>query len=98
MPGHCSSRHNGGIASGVMNVISDFSILILPLPIIWRLQMSWAKKSRVFAVFGMGLFACIASVLRLVYQLELTHVSFNTPTYQLNIDRIGLWAYAKLFP
>ena len=54
--------------------------------------MSWTKKSRVLAVFGMGLFACIASVLRLVYQLELTHVPFNTPAYQLNIDRIGLWA------
>ena len=56
--------------------------------------MSWNKKSRVLAVFGMGLFACIASVLRLVYQLKLTHIPFNSPTYQLDIDRIGLWAYA----
>ena len=54
--------------------------------------MSWNKKARVIAIFSMGLFACIASVLRLVYQLELTHIGFNTPTYQLDIDRIGLWA------
>lgn len=92
MPGHCLSRHYLGVASGIMNVISDFSILILPLPIIWRLQMSWDKKSRVFAVFGVGLFACIASILRLVYSLELTHVPPNTPAYQLDVDRIGLWA------
>ena len=92
MQGHCSSRHKGGVASGVMNVVSDFTILILPLPIIWRLQMPWGKKSRVIAVFGVGLFACIASILRLVYNLELTRVTFNTPTYQLDIDRIGLWA------
>ena len=98
MPGHCFSRHNLGVASGVMNVISDFSILILPLPIIWRLQMSWNRKYRIFAVFGVGLFACIASVIRLVYSLELTRVPPNTLTYQLDVDRIGLWAYVIRFP
>ena len=77
-----------------MAVILDFSILLLPLPLIWRLQMAWKKKSRVIAVFGVGLLACIASVMRLVYQIELTRVPPNTPVYQLNIDRIGLWAYA----
>ena len=46
----------------------------------------------------MGLFACIASILRLVYQLELIHISFNSPTYQLDIDRIGLWAYVIHWP
>ena len=93
LPGHCFSRRRLGVASGIMNVISDFSILLLPLPLIWRLQMSWYKKSRVFAVFGFGLFACIASILRLVYSIELTHVTPNTLTYQLDVDKIGLWAY-----
>ncbi len=60
--------------------------------------MPWNKKSRVLAVFGVGLFACIASVLRLVYSLELLHVPPNTPAYQLDVDRIGLWAYAIYCP
>ena len=81
-----------------MAVISDFSILLLPFPVIWGLQMPWKKKSRIIAVFGVGLLACIASVLRLVYQIELTHVPPNTPVYQLDIDRIGLWAYALHYP
>ena len=112
MPGHCVSRHNLGVASSVMNVVSDFSILLLPLPLIWRLQISWEKKSRVLAVFSVGLFACIASVLRLVYQIELTRILPNNPAhqieltrvlpnalvYQLDIDRIGLWAYALHYP
>lgn len=54
--------------------------------------MPWEKKVRVVAVFGMGLFACIASVLRLVYSLEIILVAVNSPTYQLNIYRLGLWA------
>ncbi|KAM0806447.1 hypothetical protein BDR22DRAFT_968475 [Usnea florida] len=96
IPGHCTSRHTLGVVSAVMAVILDFSILLLPLPLIWRLQMAWKKKSRVIAVFGVGLLACIASVMRLVYQIELTHVPPNTPVYQLNIDRIGLWAFAEI--
>ena len=94
MPGHCTSRHNLGIASAVMAVISDFTILMLPFPQLWRLQMPWAKKSRIIAVFAVGSLACVASVLRLVYQVKLTHVPPNAPIYQLDIDRIGLWAYA----
>lgn len=96
MPGHCTSRHTLGIASAVMAVISDFTILLLPFPQLWRLQMPWKRKSRIISVFGVGSLACIASVLRLVYQIELTHVPPNTPIYQLDIDRIGLWAFAEI--
>lgn len=55
--------------------------------------MSWINKSRVIAVFGVGLFACIASVLRLLYSSELTRVPIGNYTYQLYVDRVGLWAY-----
>ena len=82
-----------GVFSGALNAFSDFSILILPIPVIWRLQMPWAKKSRVIAVFAVGLLACIASIVRLIYSSELKGVSRNTAIYQLGIDRIGLWAY-----
>lgn len=60
--------------------------------------MPWARKSRVVSVFGVGLFACIASILHLVYSSELTRVPPKDPTYQLDIDRIGLWAYTKHSP
>lgn len=56
--------------------------------------MPWARKSRIIAVFSVGLFACIASVLRLVYSSELTRGPPKDPAYQLDVDRIGLWAYA----
>ena len=81
-----------------MAVISDFTILLLPFPQLYRLQMPWNKKVRIIAVFAVGSLACIASVLRLVYQIELTHVPPSTSIYQLDIDRIGLWAYVSHFP
>lgn len=95
--GHCFSGLSFGVLSGTINVVSDCSILILPLPLIWRLQISWDKKARIIAVFSVGLFACIASVLRLIYSSELTHVPPMYHGYQLDVDRIGLWAYAKYY-
>ena len=61
--------------------------------------MSWAHKSRVTAVFGVGFLACIASVVRLAYSVELLRVPAISATHQLqlDIDKEGLWAYAVQF-
>ena len=98
IPGHCFDRGQLGVATSVINIVSDFSILILPLPLIWRLQMSRAKKARVTAVFGVGLSACIASVIRLFYSSELIHILPIDAAYQVNVDRDGLCAYAIYCP
>ncbi|KAI4202643.1 MAG: hypothetical protein LQ350_002436 [Teloschistes chrysophthalmus] len=93
--GHCHSEHTRGVYSGSINVISDFVILILPLPIIIRLQRPSVKKIRPLLVFGFGLFACIAAVIRLVYSTQLKPES-DSASYQLTIDKEGLWAFAEI--
>ena len=60
--------------------------------------MSSAKKFRVTAVFGVGLLACIASVVRLVYSVELLRVPTVNAAPQLVIDKEGLWAYSSISP
>ena len=82
-----------GAASGVLNIISDFTMFILPLPTIHRLQMSTAKKLRVYGCFSLGLLACVTSVVRLVYSIKLLHVPSHNPEYLLIIDITGLWRY-----
>ena len=93
VPGYCFSSRKLGLASGSINVISDFSILILPVPIIWRLQMSKKRKVGITAVFGIGLFACVTSILRLVYSVELQGLPAGATAYQYDIDVIGVWRY-----
>ncbi|KAL8648073.1 MAG: hypothetical protein Q9226_006152 [Calogaya cf. arnoldii] len=56
-PGHCQHEHGRGVFSGSINIASDFVILILPLPIILRLQMPFAKKLRLTLVFSFGFLA-----------------------------------------
>ncbi|MCJ1259014.1 hypothetical protein MMC24_006848, partial [Lignoscripta atroalba] len=92
IPGHCINDNHGiQVYSGSLNVLSDFSILVLPLPLIWRLQMPFLRKLRVTAVFSVGLFACITSVVRLTYSIDLLDVPVGNATYLLDMDKIGLW-------
>lgn len=43
-PGHCIDYTIAGLAYGSMNFISGLIILILPLPMIWHLQLSRKQK------------------------------------------------------
>ena len=52
--GHCFSFNAINQASGVFNVISDFVILILPMPCVWKLRMPQKKKILMTAIFATG--------------------------------------------
>ena len=42
-------------AQGIYGLISDLYIFILPLPVLWGLQMSLRKKIAITAIFLAGL-------------------------------------------
>ncbi|KAL8669879.1 MAG: hypothetical protein Q9168_005552 [Polycauliona sp. 1 TL-2023] len=60
-----------------------------------RLQMPLAKKLRLAFVFSFGFFACITSIIRLVYSTQLDPDQSSTD-YQLNTNKTGLWAFAEI--
>ncbi|WAO85993.1 Hypothetical protein NCS54_00324700 [Fusarium falciforme] len=51
--------------NGVINIVSDFAILILPLPVIWKLQLPLSQKILLSGIFGLGLFTIAVSILRM---------------------------------
>ncbi len=53
--GHCFNNDVVLLASGIFNVISDFSILVLPMVPIWKLQMPLTKKIMIIAIFATGI-------------------------------------------
>ena len=52
--GHCYNANAAYMATGIFNVISDFSILILPMIPISKLQMPLKKKIMMIAIFAAG--------------------------------------------
>lgn len=59
-----------GTASGVFNILTDFFILVLPIPFVCRLKMSFERKVRLLAVFSLGLSSCICSIPRLCITIK----------------------------
>jgi hypothetical protein len=54
-----------------INIALDYCLLAVPIIVLWRVQMSWKKKIRLFAMFGVGALACIGSVMALVSKFRL---------------------------
>ena len=52
--GHCFDMYATFQATSVFNVISDFAILILPMPSVWKLQISFKRKISMTAIFATG--------------------------------------------
>ena len=71
---------------GIVNIIFDWYVLILPIPAILALQLSTAKKVGVLLIFLTGGLACIASIISTVirFKLDLRDVS-------VTIGYIYLW-------
>lgn len=53
--GHCSSRRAADISTAWFNLFMDVSILLLPQSIIWKLQMTKARKIGIALIFSVGL-------------------------------------------
>ena len=54
LPGHCFNNNASFLATGIFNVVSDFAILILPMPALWGLHAPVRKKIMMVAVFATG--------------------------------------------
>ncbi len=53
--GHCGNEFLPYVLSGVFNLLLDISIIILPMPQLWALQLPVSKKVALSAVFGTGI-------------------------------------------
>lgn len=54
-PGECGDLVTTLIVFGVLDVAIDVVILLLPIPMVWKLQMPFANKIGLAAIFAMGL-------------------------------------------
>lgn len=92
LPGHCLNSQANFVVTGGWNVFSDFSILTLPLSSIWNLKMSTRRKVQISAVFATGLFACVSSIIRLIYSVQLAQEADTTYI----IGKVAMWSCAEM--
>lgn len=64
--GHCHSTGSRGLASAASSFSFDMIILLLPLPMLWKLQMKASQKLGVFCIFFCGYSVVVITLGRLI--------------------------------
>lgn len=64
-----------GYAYSAINIIIDWTVALLPIFLLWRIQMRWAQKLPVMVVLALGVFASTATLVRLRTLTNFTNVS-----------------------
>ncbi|KAI9743773.1 MAG: hypothetical protein M1818_002506 [Claussenomyces sp. TS43310] len=88
--GHCFDDNKFFIVNQVFNVIMDFVILGLPLPIIWGLHRVWQEKLALSGIFALGGFVCFASIYRIVVLFFIQPQDTTYTVYQAT-----LWTHVE---
>lgn len=52
MPGHCFNSEANYEATAIFNMISDFTILVLPIPSLWKLQLPLKTRFGLMGIFA----------------------------------------------
>lgn len=53
--GTCGNRQAVYVGAGVSNMVTDFMVLLLPIPFVWRLRMPTASKMSLLGIFCLGI-------------------------------------------
>lgn len=52
------------VAIGAINIFTDLIIMIMPLPLVWQLQLAKTQKAGLLVVFSTGALICITTIVR----------------------------------
>ncbi|KAI0537287.1 hypothetical protein GGR58DRAFT_355458 [Xylaria digitata] len=62
--GHCIAIGQFALVTSILNVVTDVSILILPLPLVWKLNVTHQKRWALIVLFSLGGGACVVGITR----------------------------------
>lgn len=54
LDGHCGDRKMLHLGSAVSEIIVDTLILLIPLPAIWHMRLSWPRKVALGGIYALG--------------------------------------------
>lgn len=75
----CINQFAMWFTNAAINICTDFAIIILPMPVIRSLNLDRRQKTALIAIFAVGGFVCIVSILRLHSLVAISNSS--DPTY-----------------
>ena len=52
--GYCGDQVAFELFIGIVNLLLDVTVVVLPMPVLWRLQMAMHRKAVLSGIFGLG--------------------------------------------
>jgi hypothetical protein len=83
------------------SILSDILLVILPLPLFWKLKLPVREKWIVTVLFGLGLFASVASIMRItvLHDVQNTDATIGAvPTLNWSVAEVGTGIICACIP
>ncbi|KAF2679344.1 hypothetical protein K458DRAFT_422378 [Lentithecium fluviatile CBS 122367] len=83
--GYCANEQLAYLTAGIINLLLDVAIIVLPLPILWKLQMALTKKFGIAFMLSIGVFICVITILRLtsIRRLDFSNFSYTAAEVEI---------------
>ncbi|KAH6618479.1 hypothetical protein C7974DRAFT_415853 [Boeremia exigua] len=75
----------------IINILTDFLLALLPVPLIWQLQLNLRTKISLILVLSLGLFACVAGIMK----VRLNKTILSDPN-RFIYDGYSMWNFIEL--
>ncbi|GAB1316970.1 Rhodopsin domain-containing protein [Madurella fahalii] len=79
--------------NGVIGLVIDVAILLVPTPTIWNLRLPTTKKVFIGGILLLGGFVCIASAVRIVMMDQLV----KSPDFTWAMSKVFVWSCCEPF-
>ncbi|KAF5706467.1 integral membrane protein [Fusarium globosum] len=75
--------------SGIVHIVTDFAIIVMPLPIVWKLQLPRSQKIYLTGIFGLGTLTLAIAILRVQWLDPVADITWWNVT-------AALWSMAEI--
>ncbi|KID77490.1 uncharacterized protein G6M90_00g096800 [Metarhizium brunneum] len=92
--GHCAGPDeiiSAAYALSVMTVLSDWFFALIPIPMLWGVKMTKQAKATVIVILGLGVFASIATLIRLKFLAGLE----MTDDFMFSVTDAMIWSLVE---
>ncbi|CAK4032225.1 cfem domain-containing [Lecanosticta acicola] len=90
--GRCNNINAQSWASAALNIALDVFVVVLPMPMLWRMNLNLRKKLLVMMMFGVGFFVTLVSILRLQLLVKFGDSQNVTHDYKA----VGYWTVIEV--
>ncbi|KAI9371060.1 hypothetical protein BJX61DRAFT_548558 [Aspergillus egyptiacus] len=92
--GHCKPAHvltDVYYATTAVNIATDWVTALMPVPLLWNVQLDRNSKMAVMGLMSLGIFASLSACIRLKYTINLT----NQSDYLYAVSDVLIWGFAE---